>query len=364
MSIANNAGTPPAAPHEDTPPVIHDLDEVNFDDDGNVIPAGSQTTTTQDDPNGQPPATAGAATADSPATVDDLPQAQSAGELLLNRLLGTTEIQYGEVEEARQFSTLTPEEQADVIEQLLSAGTPTDAPEGGLSPEALQFDQLIKSGMTPEQALEQLSGSIGQLGEDELNVRDIREQYPTFTEEQVQAELEDRKAGRNYHAKTEALRAKFQASQPNLEQLTAQQQEAMTAQLEAERAEIVRTVQELPNVDGFQVSDEIKNHLLAKMVELEENQLSPAVNQLDNPANMFKALYYLEFMPQIVQHYHSEIQAAEERGYKRAVEGFPNRPVTADAGAPQGSAGKPAAQAQPRRDDPNYDPLMEIDSIG
>jgi hypothetical protein len=356
MSIQEGAA--PHSPAADENKVItHDWDDLEYDDDGNLIQADTTTPiqpNTNELPEGQQaPGTTPESSSPAAQSNPENP-AVSAGELLLRRNgFETNIIQYGD--EEVDFSTLSPEEQADVLGQLY------EQEQQDLSEDARYFDQLLKSGLTPQQVAEYLLQGGAELSDDELHLEDIRKGYPNLSEQEQLEELEDRKAGRLYAAKTEQLRQQAEASRPTLEQLQAREQEATAAEMEAVARSYVHAAAEVQDVDGFPVTDEVRNFLLGDMVELEQNGQSRMVNLFEDPKQMFRLAYYDRFMPQILSSFNEQLASAREQGRQEALQGFPTRPISTDGGASKMQA--PAATR--RTSEPGYDPMLDsIEDFG
>jgi hypothetical protein len=326
------------------------LDEPAVTDDNTGDPVG-------DAPEGnEPPAGDNPPAASEPASLQDA--------LIQRYGLDEGTIEYDGQQVA--FSDLSATEQADVLAQLVEANTApkesAPAPKG----EAAILLDLLDKGMTMEEIAAELSGNnVAALSDDEVNARQISEQYPELTEAEVQAELEYLKQNPNYKAKTAALRRRMQeAGTSTLASLQAARQAAYEAEIQGDIEKIRTTVADIREIDGYDIDPTVHQQIMSDLTEVDEHGNSRFINALEDPKLMYKARFYDLVMPSINQYWQNQVAAAEQRGYEKALGKMPAQPQQPDNGnRRQAPAGKQTTT--PAAKPAGYDPMMELeDTLG
>lgn len=317
-----------------TTPVEHqtnpeeEVKVVEWDD----MPMDDEPANAEDIKNNDPSNAASTADADKNAAANGEPDpnapAPTALELFLaERGIVDGKLVYGEEEVA--FKDLAPEDQLEVLKQLVPEQSEAPALEGDLK----HIKDLMDAGKSIKDVAREILGDelsgAQQLSTDELNIRDIKEKYPTLTEEEIEIELEERKGSRLYEKKSEVLRDKFsQTQETDLAKMAETERTRVAAENEADRNRILTTVSELKDVDGWEINDDIKNYVLEDLIETDEQGNSKFVNIQDDPKEQFKMAYYYKMMPQIVNYFQQQITQAYEKGKAEIVGGFPAKPIS------------------------------------
>lgn len=206
----------------------------------------------------------------------------------------------------------------------------------GLNEAELELIDFVRSGGNLAEAFGgQAAGAPSQiagLDTDALNRLDIRQQFPDLTDEEVEGELEDRKAGKLYDKKTDALRSRLTEAESQQQQRVAQQE------FQQQRQQFTTAAGSLQEVLGFPVNDAIRQHLLEQTASQEANGNSPFLNSL-TPEKILRLQFLDTFAQQMQQHYEQRSKDEYKRGRTEALSGAPARPSgrSGSAGASGGN---------------------------
>lgn len=236
--------------------------------------------------------------------------------------------------EQTRVRDLSPEDRKEYFNELRDRDRQDAA---GTSPEEQELLDFLRQGGDLRQALgvaPAANSTVGSLSADEVNLADIRQQYPNLSDEEVQEELDDRKASSRYEAKTGHIR----------ERLTVQEQEQETMaeeqEFRAEQQQFVQASNSLTEVLGFRVAPEVKQFLLSQTATKAENGNSPFLNSL-TPDKVLRLQFLDTYAGEIDKHYQAEIKAAEKRGYQKALSGAPTTPSGRGGSAGNTRTGQP-----------------------
>ena len=213
----------------------------------------------------------------------------------------------------------------------------------GTSPEEQELLDFLRGGGNLRDALgvpAAGSGAVASLSADELNLTDIRQQYPGLSEEEVREELADRQASSRYENKTGQIRERLGAQE------TAENARAERQEYEREHQLFVEAGSKLTSVLGFPVEKPVLDYLLARTASQEANGQSPFLNSL-TPEKMLRLEYMDTYADQIDAHYKQAVETAYKKGKSDALSGAPRTPSGRGGSAGNTRAGQP-------RDDKNY----------
>lgn len=225
---------------------------------------------------------------------------------------------------------LTPEEQLDIIRQL----TEPDPERTTLNEQEATILQAYRQGRLAElfaqPALQ--SRPVEQWSADELVAEQIRRSNQDLNETEIAEELALRKQSKRFSAQAEIFREQLaQETVAQAEIENGQQQQQYEQELETERIMITRAAREVKEINGFPVTDEIRNHLLQGLLEVDDNGVSPFMQSLADPQEAFKLRYYQVYVPEMIRHFASQIKkettAAYQRGRREMAEGLSPQPV-------------------------------------
>jgi len=360
--LTGNVAPAAEAEQDDDNEKIIDWDEIGVEGDNLAAPVNQNP-----GENNSPAATTDASAttgATTQGTSDNSTPASALDLFLAEHGIVDGKLIYGEQEVL--FKDLTPEDQLEVLRQAVQ---PEPVPlEGDLK----HVKDLLDAGKDLREIARDILGDQGApLSIDELNIRDIKEQYPDFDDAEVQAELEDRQAGRNYEKKSEKLRAKYTPQPADLEALSTQEQARIATENAAERQNIIVGAAETATVFGYEVTDEIRNFVLPDLLEVEENGNSRFVNMQDDPKKMFEIAAAYRMMPlvngfwqreidRLTAEHKVELAKARESGQAEMISGFPTRPIATAASTTSVNTRNNQQPVSTKESDS----LMTVDEIG
>jgi len=245
------------------------------------------------------------------------------------------------------FKDLSEAEKLNVLKDLVTNKTISEVERHDLSEEEIEILNLARENKAPlKDIIEELAAARAQeylsqpdnivdfdaLSADEVYLRFLIEKNPDASDEDLRAELDLAKQGKFYEQTVNGLKQDFATRQE--QQIAAYQEEQRQAQindLEEQRVELVRGIEEINNISGFPVDDKVKNAVLSKLVEVNENNDSLFLEEVfSNPQNLFKAawLYYNgdNAFDALENQYKRDLQEAYKRGKREALNGLPSTP--------------------------------------
>lgn len=279
---------------------------------------------------------------------------------------GKIQFQDGEV---KHFNDLSEVEKLNVLKDLVQDKATKEAQRYDLTDEEVAILNLARENKVSVQAVideiainkakEYLSQpsdilDFNELPADEVYARFLVENNPDASDEDLRAELELAKQGKFYEQTVNGLRKDFATKQDQyIAAYKAEQQQAELQELEAQRAELVQGVVDIDNVSGFAVDNNIKNSILSKLVEVNDNNDSLFLEEVfSNPKNLFKAawLYYEgeNAFDAMERQYKTELQNAYRRGKNEALNGLPTTPNVVGTTAPTTNSQGANVKRQPK----------------
>lgn len=333
-----------------TDQTIYDPEEVIFAADGSVESMTDVETgeVIKSDPKPEPKADPSGpydGTDEDGNKADD--RRSSAGDDELDEVLADTLAVYGLDDDAIEWNgeetrvrDLSPEDRREFLAELRERDRQEAA---GTTPEEQELLDFLRNGGDLRQALgiaPAAGSAVASLSADEVNLADIRQQYPALSEEDVQEELADRKASSRYEAKTGHIRERLTQAEQQ------QQQQAEEAEFRAEQQLFVQASETLTDVLGFPIVPEVKQFLLSQTATKAENGNSPFLNSL-TPDKVLRLQFLDTYAGEIDKHYKAEVQAAYKKGKADALSGAPTSPSGRG-----GSAGN--TRSSQRLDDKTY----------
>jgi hypothetical protein len=147
----------------------------------------------------------------------------------------------------------------------------------------------------------------------------LKESFPDSSEEELNEDLATAKEQKTYDASVKAIReAKTRTQEVEIEGKREERRKAIGEENEVKKKEIVQSVQEVTELDGWPVTDEIKNKTLGELVEFDEYGKSPLMKKLEDPETAFRAAWLLDnakpLFEQMDNYYKSKVDEAYEKG--------------------------------------------------
>lgn len=205
----------------------------------------------------------------------------------------------------------------------------------------ITLDELIE--YTKQQAIEEFQASqetsfeIDSYTDEELYVADLKAKFDELTNEELEIELT--KALENpdlFKKKIDRIRGDYKTLE---EQSRAAETNATKASQEEAFAQITNALVNVANqtedMYGIDLDVQDKEDIINSITDRDLNGVTPLVKALDDPANLFKAAWFVnkgeEAFNLLHNYYRKEIEEVRKTAYSKgkdeALKGFPNVPI-------------------------------------
>ena len=265
--------------------------------------------------------------------------------------------------DTRRFSELESNEQAEILSSLVKAKVPSIEEKYNLEKSEIELlNMLRESGKDTENFVNDivdyrvqtllskqgaLKADLTEMPDDAMFIKHLRDRNSEFSDEQLASELEAAKGLSTYADTVDAIRGNYIAQQ----QIEIQKDKKETGklfneELEEQRADIVKKVEDVSSIGGTSVTDAMKEYLLHDIMELNDNNDPILMEKIfSNPETMFKVNWFLnygeKFMGDFDKKLKSAVSLAAKDGYDRALNGMPQDAMVT------GVVGKRKAQDNP-----------------
>lgn len=252
-------------------------------------------------------------------------------------------------EVTKHFNELTDGEQFQVLKTLAEKGAAEKAVEHGLDDDEAGLINWVRSQegtveeiieslamkrLEEERALSEATGvDYETMSKDALYTKWVKEANPEATDDEVAQEVATAKEGKFYDANVSRIKEDFIRSQKDeAAKFDAREKAELAAEMEEDRALIVNAVVDIDTVSGFDITDDVKNEVLGKLLEVGESGDSVFMEEVfANPEILFKAavMHYKgdEFLDSLESYYKKEVTNARVRGRSEVVDGMPTKPI-------------------------------------
>lgn len=252
-----------------------------------------------------------------------------------------------------RYADLTGEEQAEILSSLTQEAIPTTEEKYNLEdPEVNLLNSIRESGQSPEEfmnnmidyrvqtlmAQQELSSvDYTAVSDDAIYVKSLRDSNPEITTDEVGEELSRAKELKSYSSSVNALRNGYIAEQSAANNvITEQQREAFDAELEEQRFAVVEAVEDIADIAGAPVTDQMKEFLLQDLMELNENNDPILMEKIfGDPQTMFEVNWYInygkDYMKANDTYWKKEVSKSHKAGYQQATGGMPHNPTVVSA---------------------------------
>jgi hypothetical protein len=249
-----------------------------------------------------------------------------------------------------RFSELDSVEQSEILSSLVAEATPTLEAKYDLDEDEVNLlNTLRESEMSAEEFINNMvnyrvqvlsaqmeldSTDYDAISDDGIFVKNLRDTDPNISDEAIAEELVKAQSLPSYEAITETMRKQFINEQAiNNSIRTADEQNMFIQELEAQRHEIVQTVEDIREIGGAVISQDMKEYLLHDIMELNDNNDPIIMEKLfSDPEALFKANWFLNYgeayMKEVENHWKREVSKARKDGYIQATSGMPGQPTT------------------------------------
>lgn len=248
-----------------------------------------------------------------------------------------------------RFVDLSSSEQAEILSSLVSESVPSIEEKYNLDEDEVNLlNTLRDSDMSSEEFINSLvayrmqaveaqrelsTTNYETVSDDGIFVKNLQDSYPDITDEEIAEELTKAKSLTSYAATADAMRQLYSSQQAEENnQILFENNRIFNQELEAQRHEIVETVEDINDIGGANITSEMKEYLLHDIMELNENKDPILMEKLfGSPEAMFKANWFLNYgesyMTETNNYWKNEVSKARKEGYLQATNGMPGTPV-------------------------------------
>jgi len=244
-------------------------------------------------------------------------------------------IQY-EDGEFTDFNSLPPDEQYNVLQSLASEARPSIEEDYDLDETEINLlNDIRNSEMSVEDYIGSLINnqvrqsltvrdSIGidytDMPDDAIYMKWLREVSPEMSEDQALEALENQQRNPElFRHQAEQLRGQYMHAQQeeynNNLRARAQEQNEL---IEADRYQIVEAVENIDNIGGAEINDQMKNEVLHSLLEINE-QGDPLIMEemFSDPEQLFKAAWFMKYGESYLDNVDKYWKRRESESYKR-----------------------------------------------
>lgn len=266
----------------------------------------------------------------------------------------------------KHFDELTPTEQEMVLNKLASDHRPSIEESLGLVDEEIELLNAFRGAKKPvnefinelaikkAQEIINFQNSGGEnfkdMSDDAIMTRNLKDQYPDATQEDIEAELLAQKASKFYEGNVKTIRDKYTQDQALLEAQTESARNNMILQQQDEdRVTIATVVDGIKDVVGWSINNDDKNAVLADLLEVNEYGDSKFMEKIySSPTELFKAAWLYnnaeKRIDSLEKYWKKRESAAFQEGKAFVTNGMPSEPINAsDPGLGSGGNYKPDA---------------------
>lgn len=236
---------------------------------------------------------------------------------------------------ATHFNDLAPEKQAEVLQQLHNTNASSIEETYGLDDNEigminylrannLTVDALIES-MAEERVntilarQESASVNYDEMPDDGVYLKFLSKSNPEATTEQLEDDLRIAKSASNFSRITASLREQFKSEQAaDLRSANDAEKRAQLDELEDQRRLVVSTVQGITDIAGVAVNDEVKNSILDRVLEVNDDGDSVFLEEVfSDPTKLFQAAFWYYYGEDLAKQRDEYWKKEKSMAYKR-----------------------------------------------
>jgi len=265
------------------------------------------------------------------------------------------------------FNDLTPDKQAEVLQQLHETNTPAIEDVYGLDDtEVGMINYLRANNLTVEQLIETMaeervntilarnqSASVDYdtMPADSVYLKFLSKSDPDATEDQLEENLRIAKSASNYEKLTATLREQYKSEQlAEARSANDMEKRAQLDELEDQRRLVVDTVKGITDVAGVQVNDDVKNSILDRVLEVNDDGDSIFLGEVfSDPTKLFQAAFWYYYGEDLSRQRDEYWKKEKSMAYKR---GRQDALGTNDTSSKRSFTSKPVDQAPGSRRTP------------
>jgi hypothetical protein len=268
-----------------------------------------------------------------------------------------------------RFEDLEAAEQATILSSLVSESAPSIEEKYNLEDTEIDLlNNVRESGSSVEDFINNLvdyrvktiaaqqqmqSEDFKGMTDDAVFVRHYVTTNPEATDDQIAQELVKARDLTSFAATTGTIRnAMINAQEASQYENTSKENALFNQELEAQRGQVVEAVEQINDIAGARVTDEMKEFLLGDIMELNDNKDPILMEKIfGTPEDMFEASWFKhygkDYITNLNAYYKKEISRARKAGYEEATGGMPGSPTIIagggkgknNPGVPQGGPG-------------------------
>jgi len=249
--------------------------------------------------------------------------------------------------EFKSFEELSSEEQYNILQSLASEARPTIEDDYDLDETEINLlNDIRNSELSVEEyigelineqvrrsltARDSLSIDYENMPDDAVYMKWLTEVNPDVSEEEAVEFIETQRANEElYKHLVDQIRGKYIQEQRDeyLRNLNAQTQQQKEL-IEADRYQIVQTVENIDNIGGAEINDDMKNEVLHSLLEIND-QGDPLIMEemFSDPEKLFKAAWFMKYGESYLDNVDKYWKRRESEAYKRGkmdiLEGAPS----------------------------------------
>jgi len=260
------------------------------------------------------------------------------------------------------FSSLPATEQEEVLKSLTQGAIPSVEEKYNLDEDEITLLNAYRESGDPDignflnnivdermstymQKEQELAVDYDGVQEDDLFIFHLKSSHPDFSDDQIADELVKAKDLITYSDTVSAIRDSYKSKQSMaIQQAKSAEGAEFNNEVEAQRTEIVSYVEDITDIAGAQINDEIKEYLLTDMMELNDNNDPILMEKIfSSPESMFKANWFLtygeDYIGNLNDYWKKQVSAAYKKGYDTSINGMPNNPTIIGADIQRKSSG-------------------------
>jgi len=233
------------------------------------------------------------------------------------------------------FNDLTPEKQAEVLQQLHNTSASTIEETYGLDDNEigminyLRANNLSVNDMIENMATERVNTILARqesasvdydaLTEDAVYLKFLSKSNPEATTEQLEDDLRIAKSGSTFSKVTASLREQFKSEQvAELRAANDMEKRAQLDELEDQRRLVVDTVKSITDVAGVAVNDDVKNSILDRVLEVNDDGDSVFMEEVfSDPTKLFQAAFWYYYGEDLAKQRDEYWKKEKSMAYKR-----------------------------------------------
>jgi inhibitor of KinA sporulation pathway (predicted exonuclease) len=302
------------------------------------------------DPNGDPPSPGNSGTGD-PDEGGEGGSGNEGGESGLDnmsgieRYLAKFDIEGGIIRfddgSTQHFNELEPGKQEEILEQLHNQTARSIEEKYGLDKTEIEFLNEFRKSKKPlddylrdiastrfaETTSEHAGVDIESMSDEDIYKAFVKSENSDITDEQLTEDFEAASRLSTFDNLVDNMRKQLTTQQQmDLEAARQKAFEKQQRELEDDRNRILETIVPLRDIDGIQLNDNIKNEVLSKVLEVQEDGDSLFYDEVfSDPQKLFQAAFWFYNGPQLLQqrdaYWKKEKSAAFKRGMEKALGG-------------------------------------------